>query len=51
VFRHQQASAHQRHRKLPGYAKIKLESSYYGVSRGYFYLYLKEMEFRFNGRM
>ena len=32
-----------------GYAKTKLKS-YYGVSRGHFYLYLKEMEFRFNHR-
>jgi transposase len=32
-----------------GYAKIKLKS-YYGVSRGHFYFYLKEMEFRFNHR-
>jgi transposase len=32
-----------------GYAKTKLKS-YYGVSRGHFYLYLKEMEFRFNYR-
>lgn len=32
-----------------GYAKTKLKS-YYGVSRGHFYLYLKEMEFRFNNR-
>jgi transposase len=32
-----------------GYAKTKLKS-YYGVSRGHFYLYLKEMEFRFNRR-
>jgi len=32
-----------------GYAKTKLKS-YYGVSRGHFYFYLKEMEFRFNHR-
>ncbi len=32
-----------------GYAKTKLKS-YYGVSRGHFYFYLKEMEFRFNNR-
>jgi transposase len=32
-----------------GYAKTKLKS-YYGVGRGHFYLYLKEMEFRFNHR-
>jgi transposase len=32
-----------------GYAKTKLKS-YYGVSREHFYLYLKEMEFRFNNR-
>ncbi len=32
-----------------GYAKTRLKS-YYGVSRGHFYLYLKEMEFRFNNR-
>lgn len=32
-----------------GYAKTKLKS-YYGVSRGHFYFYLKEMEFRFNYR-
>ena len=32
-----------------GYAKTKL-GSYYGVSRGHCYLYLKEMEFRFNHR-
>ena len=32
-----------------GYAKTKLKS-YYGVSREYFYCYLKEMEFRFNHR-
>ncbi len=32
-----------------GYAKTKLKS-YYGVSRGHFYLYLKEVEFRFNHR-
>jgi transposase len=32
-----------------GYAKTKLKS-YYGVNRGHFYFYLKEMEFRFNHR-
>jgi transposase len=32
-----------------GYAKTKLKG-YYGVSRGHFYFYLKEMEFRFNHR-
>jgi transposase len=32
-----------------GYAKTKLKS-YYGVNRNQFYLYLKEMEFRFNNR-
>lgn len=32
-----------------GDAKTKLKS-YYGVSRGHFYFYLKEMEFRFNYR-
>lgn len=32
-----------------GYAKMKLKK-YYGVSRSHFFLYLKEMEFRFNYR-
>jgi transposase len=32
-----------------GDAKTKLKS-YYGVNRGHFYFYLKEMEFRFNHR-
>jgi len=32
-----------------GYAKTKLKR-YYGVSREHYYLYLKEMEFRFNNR-
>jgi len=32
-----------------GYAKTKLKR-YYGINRNYFYLYLKEMEFRFNNR-
>lgn len=32
-----------------GYAKTKLKK-YYGIDRKYFYLYLKEMEFRFNHR-
>ncbi|MBM3256417.1 MAG: IS1595 family transposase [Candidatus Moranbacteria bacterium] len=32
-----------------GYAKTKLKK-YYGIDRKYFYLYLKEMEFRFNYR-
>jgi transposase len=32
-----------------GYAKTKLRH-YYGISRKHFYLYLKEMEFRFNNR-
>ena len=32
-----------------GYAKTKLKR-YYGVSRGHYYLYIKEMEFRFNNR-
>lgn len=32
-----------------GYAKTKLKR-YYGVSRRYYYLYLKEMEFKFNNR-
>lgn len=32
-----------------GYDKTKLKS-YYGVSREYFYFYLKEMELRFNHR-
>lgn len=32
-----------------GYAKTKLKR-YYGLNRKYFYLYLKEMEFRFNHR-
>lgn len=32
-----------------GYAKTKLKR-YYGIDRKHFYLYLKEMEFRFNHR-
>ena len=32
-----------------GYAKTKLRR-YYGISRGSFFLYLKEMEYRFNHR-
>ena len=32
-----------------GYARTKLKR-YYGVSRGHYYLYLKEMEFKFNNR-
>lgn len=32
-----------------GFAKTKLKK-YYGINRKYFYLYLKEMEFRFNNR-
>ncbi len=32
-----------------GYAKTKLKR-YYGVSREHYYLYLKEMEFKFNNR-
>ena len=32
-----------------GYAKTKLRS-YHGINRKHFYLYLKEMEFRFNHR-
>jgi len=32
-----------------GYAKTKLKK-YYGLNRKHFYLYLKEMEFRFNHR-
>lgn len=32
-----------------GYAKTKLKR-YYGINRNYYYLYLKEMEFRFNHR-
>jgi len=32
-----------------GYAKTKLKR-YYGVSRRYYYLYIKEMEFKFNNR-
>ena len=32
-----------------GFTKTKLKK-YYGINRKYFYLYLKEMEFRFNNR-
>ena len=32
-----------------GYAKTKLKR-YYGISRMYYYLYIKEMEFKFNNR-
>jgi transposase len=52
---HQQAFATSRRQHINGienfwgYAKTKLKS-YYGVSREHFYLYLEEMEFRFNHR-
>ncbi len=52
---HQECFATSKHQHINGienfwgYAKTKLKS-YYGVSRGHFYFYLKEMEFRFNHR-
>lgn len=52
---HDQAFAHGKRHHINGienfwgYAKTKLKR-YYGINRNYFYVYLKEMEFRFNHR-
>lgn len=53
-IRHEQTFARKRNHingieNFWGFAKTKLKK-YYGINRKYFYLYLKEMEFRFNNR-